>query len=67
VSELLPIPGVDYVGPLPEGAQKTTVFSAGIAVGSREPAAAKQLIQYFTSPAAVPAIKKSGLDPAPAR
>ena len=67
VSELLPIPGIDYVGPLPEGAQKTTIFSAGIAVGSKEPEAAKELIRYFTSPAAVPAIKKSGLDPAPAR
>ena len=64
VSELLPIPGVDYVGPLPEGAQKTTIFSAGIAVGSKEPDAARQLIQYFKSPAAEPAIKKSGLDPA---
>ena len=67
VSELLPIPGIDYVGPLPEGAQKTTIFSAGIAVGSKEPEAAKELIRYFTSPAAAPAIKKSGLDPAPAR
>ena len=64
VSELLPIPGIDYVGPLPEGAQKTTIFSAGIAVGSKEPEAAKELIRYFTSPAAAPAIKKSGLDPA---
>ena len=67
VSELLPIPGVDYVGPLPEGAQRTTVFAAGIAVGSKEPQAARELIRYFTSPAAMPAIKQSGLDPAPAR
>ena len=67
VSELLPVPGVDYVGPLPEGAQKSTIFSAGIAVGAREPEAAKELIRYFTSAGAVPAIKLSGLDPAPAR
>jgi molybdate transport system substrate-binding protein len=67
VSELLPVPGVDYVGPLPEGAQKSTIFSAGIAVGAREPEAAKELIRYFTSAAAVPAIRRSGLDPAPAR
>src|SRR4030095_13251481 len=66
ISELLPIPGIDYVGPLPEGAQKTTIFSAGIAVGSKEPEAARELIRYFTSPAAAPAIKKSGLDPVPA-
>jgi molybdate transport system substrate-binding protein len=67
VSELLPVPGVDYVGPLPEGAQKATIFSAGIAIGSKEPEAARELIRYFTSPAAFPAIKRSGLDPAPAR
>lgn len=67
ISELLPVPGVDYVGPLPEGAQRTTIFSAGIAVGSKEPDAAKELIRYFTSPAAVPAIRRSGLEPAPVR
>src|SRR3990167_5865346 len=31
ISELLPVPGVDYVGPLPEGAQQATIFSAAIA------------------------------------
>src|SRR5207245_9799521 len=29
ISELLPVPGIDYVGPLPPGAQRVTVFSAG--------------------------------------
>jgi molybdate transport system substrate-binding protein len=67
VSELLPIPGVDYVGPLPEGAQRTTIFSAGIAAGAKEPDAARELVRFFTSAAAVPVIKRSGLDPAPAR
>jgi len=36
-SELLPVPGVDYVGPLPEGAQQATIFSAAIAAGARAP------------------------------
>lgn len=64
VSELLPIPGVDYVGPLPEGAQRVTTFSAGIASGAREVEAARALLRFFGSAEAVPAIRKSGLEPA---
>jgi molybdate transport system substrate-binding protein len=63
VSELLPIAGVDYVGPLPPEAQRVTVFSAGIATGAKEPEAAKALIKFFTSPAAGPVITKTGLEP----
>jgi molybdate transport system substrate-binding protein len=63
ISELLPIEGIDYVGPLPADAQKVTVFSAGIAVGAKNPDAARALIEFFQSPAAVPAITKAGLEP----
>ncbi|HXP95345.1 MAG TPA: substrate-binding domain-containing protein [Telmatospirillum sp.] len=63
VSELLPVPGADFVGPLPEELQKMTVFSAGIVVGSPEPAAAKALIAFLGSPAAAPTLRTSGLDP----
>jgi len=63
ISELLPIKGIDYVGPLPQDAQRVTVFSAGIAVGAKEPEAAKALIAFLASPAATAAIKKSGLEP----
>ncbi len=63
VSELLPEPGIDYVGPLPPEVQRISVFSAGIAVGSREPDAARSFIRFLASPAAVPAITKSSLDP----
>ena len=64
VSELLPIAGTDFVGVLPPEVQRMTVFSAGIATTSKEPAAAKKMIAYFTSPAAEPVIRKSGLEPA---
>ncbi|MBI3047400.1 MAG: substrate-binding domain-containing protein [Acidobacteria bacterium] len=64
VSELLPVPGADYVGPLPEGAQQVTIFSAGIAAGARAPDAARALIRFLSSPAAYPVIRKSGLEPA---
>jgi molybdate transport system substrate-binding protein len=64
ISELLPVPGIDYVGPLPPGAQQVTVFSAGIAAGARSPDAARALITFLSSPAVLPAITKTGLEPA---
>jgi molybdate transport system substrate-binding protein len=62
-SEMLPIPGVDIIGPLPPELQKVTVFSAGIASVSKEPEAGKALIKFLASPAARDAIVKSGLEP----
>lgn len=63
ISELLAVKGIDYVGPLPAGAQRVTVFSAGIAVKSATPEAAALLLRFLASKAAVPAIVKSGLEP----
>jgi molybdate transport system substrate-binding protein len=62
ISELLPVPGVQYVGPLPAEVQKVTIFSAGIAVGARNPDSARALIEFLKSPAAAPTIKSSGLE-----
>jgi molybdate transport system substrate-binding protein len=64
ISELRPVKGIDIVGPLPAGAQKVTVFAAGIPTTATHPEAAKALIQWLASPAAYAAIKKSGLEPA---
>jgi molybdate transport system substrate-binding protein len=66
MSELKPVEGIDIVGPLPDELQKITVFSAGIATGSKEPDAGKELIKFLASPAARAEIVKSGLDPIPA-
>ena len=63
VSELLPIPGIDYVGPLPDEVQRVTVFSAGIAADAVEQDAARALIRFFTTAAAAPVIRKTGLEP----
>lgn len=64
VSELLPIPGVDFVGVIPAPYQKVTIFSAGVAKGSKEAEAGQALIKFLTSPAAYPIIEKQGLEPA---
>jgi molybdate transport system substrate-binding protein len=63
ISELKAVAGVDIVGPLPDSLQKITVFSAGIATGSKEPEAGKALIKFLGSPAARETIIKSGLEP----
>jgi molybdate transport system substrate-binding protein len=63
ISEMLPIPGVDIVGQLPDELQKITVYSAGIANVSKEPDAGKALIKFLASAEARDAIVKSGLQP----
>jgi molybdate transport system substrate-binding protein len=63
MSELLPVEGIDIVGPLPDELQKITVFAAGIATVAKEPDAGKALIRFLTSPAARPELVKSGMDP----
>jgi molybdate transport system substrate-binding protein len=63
MSELLTIPGIDIVGPLPAAVQKTTVFSAGITTESREAQIATELLTFLASPEATQAIETSGLRP----
>jgi molybdate transport system substrate-binding protein len=64
VSELLEIGGVDFVGVLPEGAQRVTTFSAGLGAAAKQPEAARQLVRFFKSAEAEPVIRKAGLEPA---
>jgi molybdate transport system substrate-binding protein len=63
VSELLPIKGIDFLGPLPPDIQHVTVFSAGLHVSAKAPGAAQALVRFLTSPAAVPVIRKTGMEP----
>jgi molybdate transport system substrate-binding protein len=63
ISELRPVKGIEIVGPLPDGAQRVTVFSAGISSRAKDADGAKQLIAFLASPAAAAVIEKSGLEP----
>jgi molybdate transport system substrate-binding protein len=63
ISELKPVAGIDIVGPLPADLQQITIFSAGIATGSKEPDAGKALIKFMASPTARDEIVKSGMEP----
>jgi molybdate transport system substrate-binding protein len=63
VSELKPMAGIDYVGPLPVEVQRVTVFAAGIASSSVHRDAARQAVAFLASESASAAIAKSGLEP----
>jgi molybdate transport system substrate-binding protein len=63
MSELLPIAGIEIVGPLPASVQKVTVFSGGVTVGAQQPEIATQLLRFFASPEAAGVIGRTGLRP----
>ncbi|MBR8060437.1 substrate-binding domain-containing protein [Burkholderia dolosa] len=62
VSELLPVPGVTFVGKIPESLQSVTRFAAGIPVGAQHPEQAKALLDYLASPGVQADVKATGLD-----
>src|SRR5262249_10069925 len=63
ISEIVPVKGVELVGPLPPGLQLTTVFAAGIGSETREQVAAKEFIKFLASPDAAAVIKTTGMEP----
>jgi molybdate transport system substrate-binding protein len=64
LSELLPVKGIDIVGPLPADIQQITVFSGALHSAAKEPDAATALTKFLTAPGAADIIKKHGLEPA---
>jgi molybdate transport system substrate-binding protein len=62
-SELARVPGLDYLGPLPDELQLIQTFCAAIIAGSKALAAAKQLIAFLTSERAGAAIRNNGMLP----
>lgn len=63
MSELLPVPGIAHVTPLPAAAQKISTFSAGIGTNTRDVSMAREVIRYLHSAEARAAIIESGLQP----
>jgi molybdate transport system substrate-binding protein len=62
VSELLNVPGVDFVGTLPAEIQYISVFSTALVTGSKEPDAGKRLIAFLSSESAKREIRNSGME-----
>ena len=67
VSELLPVPGIAHITPLPPEVQKISLFSAGVATQSTDSDLAHSVINFLASPEAADSITKSGLEPVTTR
>jgi molybdate transport system substrate-binding protein len=61
VSEILTVPGVDFVGTIPPEIQLVQVFTAALVKGSKETEASKRLIAFLASEGATPTIEKTGM------
>jgi len=67
VSEILPYPGVDFVGLIPDEFQFVQVFAAAVTKGAKNPEAAQRLISFLASDKATPAVEKTGMKRAQVR
>ena len=63
VSELVNLPGVEFVSPLPDEVQLVQEFTAAILKGSKNVEHAKRLIAYLASSEATVGIRKIGMEP----
>lgn len=63
LSELMLVPGLDLVGPLPASLQTPALFSAAIFAATRVTGTARAFVQSLTSVEAAAAFKAAGLEP----
>jgi molybdate transport system substrate-binding protein len=64
LSELMNVPGVQVVGPLPPAIQNMTTFSGGVAACCGRPSAARALLDYMASPALSAIKRRQGMEAA---
>ncbi len=64
LSEFLDVDGIDIVGPLPDGIQTTTVFTAGVGTRSAHPDGARAFVAYLVSPQTQAVKRQRGMDAA---
>jgi molybdate transport system substrate-binding protein len=66
ISELMVVPGIDVIGPLPPEVQTVATFSAGLLAASRQSENARALLRFLASEAIAPVLRRAGLEPPPA-
>lgn len=62
-SEIVPVAGVQLIGPLPGDLASKMVFASGIHIDSASAEPAKALIDFLTGPEAATTFKANGFDP----
>jgi molybdate transport system substrate-binding protein len=63
ISELLPVGGISYVGPLPAEYQNYTVFSASLGAHATNARAGRALIAFLSTPASRKVFIANGMEP----
>lgn len=64
LSELIHVPGIQVLGPLPPDIQTVTTFTAGVTVASARAHAAREFLEFLASPAARASKLKHGMEAA---
>lgn len=65
VSEILPVAGVSFVGPLPEAVQNYTVYAGAVASDSAHADAARSFLASMAVPEMVTTLRAKGMMPLP--
>jgi molybdate transport system substrate-binding protein len=63
-SEMMNVPGIAVIGPMPPGCEIVSVFSAGLCAASEQSEAVRALIEFMHSPDAAEAKRRHGMEPA---
>ena len=63
IQELIPVAGIEIVGPLPGDLQNTLVFAATVMVGAKDAEASKALVNFLRTPEAAAVITAKGMEP----
>jgi molybdate transport system substrate-binding protein len=63
ISELMPVAGIDIVGPLPGDLQKISLFAAAIFTAAKNPAGGVKLVSFLAQPELAPILARKGLSP----
>jgi molybdate transport system substrate-binding protein len=63
-SEIVPVTGAQFVGPLPGEFKMALIFSGGIGAASSHSTAAHALLEFLAKPANAAVFKSKGMDPA---
>jgi molybdate transport system substrate-binding protein len=63
LSELIHLPGIAVVGPMPPGAEIVTVFSGAVCATCMQRDAARELLLFMASPPTADAKRRQGMEP----
>jgi molybdate transport system substrate-binding protein len=61
ISELMPVAGIDIVGPLPGELQKMSLFAAAIFTAAKNPAGGAKLVSFLAELGLAPILERKGL------